>query len=252
MRPPRPSDELFLVDRLLNTHVSGLLAMLRGDEDAVAQVAEVLRPYQNLMVTAMWFTGANALRSGRPTAERGRAQRDRLVHDRRRLVPSIRQRTTAAVEGGRRRRHAVEDVRSAGAGTVALPLLEMVGAMHADDVATAKTLLPRCSSPKRHTDGQKATTTSSRWPRSWRCDAATTNVPLHWSMRPGGWARRHSSFRYADQRHWLAPLAPLRWNRSMALPTTRPPRRVRSPSCATSTPGPARPPSGPGWRQPRR
>lgn len=210
VRPPRPGDELFLVDRLLNTHVSGLLAMLRGDEDAVAQVAEVLRPYQNLMVTAMWFTGANALRSvlhERPLneAEHNAIAWFTIAGDSFHRYVSGR---LLLSTGGRRYGDALwKTFDRPGAGTVALPLLEMVGALHADDVPTAEALLGRVLTaeaahpwPEGHDDIlEMAAVVALRHGDEGRAVALVDAARV---CR----ARRHNSFRYADQRRWLAAL----------------------------------------------
>ena len=176
----------------------------------MAQVAEVLRPYQNLMVTAMWFTGENALRSvlhDRPLneAEHNAIAWFTIAGDSFHRYVSGR---LLLSTGGRPYGDALwKTFERPGAGTVALPLLEMVGALHADDVPTAEAMLRRVLAaeadhpwPEGHDDILEMAAVVAL--RRGDHDRAAALVDSARICR----ARRHCSFRYADQRRWLAPL----------------------------------------------
>jgi hypothetical protein len=209
-RPPRPGDELFLLDRLLAVHVAGMNAMLRGDEDAVAAVVEVLRPYESLTMTSMWATGANALRSvlhdrALTDAEHNAIAWFTLAGETFHRYFSAR---VLLATGGR----AYGDIlwklfERPGAGTVALPLLDIVTALHADDesgAAAAMSAVLRAEAAHPWPQGQYDIVELAAVLALRRGDATRAAELVHAAR--GSRVRQDVGFRYPDQRRWLAAL----------------------------------------------
>lgn len=209
-RPPRPGDELFLLDRLLAVHLSGMGAMLRGDEDAVAAVVEVLRPYEGLTMTSMWATGTQALLSvlhDRPVtgAEHNAIAWFTLAGETFHRYFSAR---LLLATGGRSYGDILWKLfERPGAGTVALPVLDIVTALHADDdERAAAALRTTLEAHAAHTwpQGQYDIVELAAVLALRRGDADRAAELLHAAR--GSRARQSVSFRYPDQRRWLAAL----------------------------------------------
>lgn len=211
-RPPRSGDELFLLDRLLNANVSGQQAFLRGDDDALARIEELLGGYEHMAMTSMWRTGMTALRAVLAGRSLNDAQHAAVAWFT--IAGSAEPRYLSArillATGGRHHGDILwRSFDRPGAGTVVRPLLDLVIALHGDDLGAAEQSLAATLAaeeahpwPAGHHDVLELAAVLAL--RHGDRDRAAALLEAARPVR----ARAGHAARWPDQQGWLAALEP--------------------------------------------